>query len=133
MSASDQQSPFVTLERPRPEESDTEAELDRLQTRHTDRDPVEVRAYLRTYPHLISILVEATQVIPPYFGEDAPLALEVSIDPEGDSDAKELCALVQTKPGASDTSDRLRRLDDDWWIDRSPNGPGVLVVSTESR
>ena len=105
--------------------------LDLLRGRYAVRRPDEVAAYLRDHPNLVPLLVEAADVIPRYFGPDAPLVLELVTDPEDDAPVPELFALVRTTLDRIDALDRLDRLDADWWTDASPDGPGVLVVSTE--
>lgn len=131
MAGPNHQNTAATMERPSPIERDIEPELDRLAARYTFRDPDEVRSYLRIYPHLVQVLVEATEVIPRYFGEDAPLALEVFSDPEGTPEDKDLFAYIGVPIDRNDAFDRLDRFDDEWWFERSPNSPGVLVFDTQ--
>jgi hypothetical protein len=107
--------------------------LEDLRTRYTFRRPAEVEGFLNAYPHRIPVLIEAAEVIPRYFGPDAPLVLEVVSDPEDEDLLSELFALVQIDLDPNDALDRLDRLDDEWWTDRSPDGPGAVVVSTEYR
>jgi hypothetical protein len=115
---------------PRPPDQPDDA-LDRLTARYAFRRPEEVVAYLRRYPHLVPVLFEAAEVIPRYFGADAPLALEVFVDPEDELECRELFAIVQTALGSAEALDRLDRLDEDWWTMASPDGPGTLVVDIE--
>ena len=105
--------------------------LDQLSARYAFRRPEEVADYLRRYPHLAPLLLEAAEVIPRYFGADAPLVLEVFTDPEGEADDRELFAIVQTTLGVDEANERFDRLLEDWWLDRSPDGPGVLVIDME--
>jgi hypothetical protein len=105
--------------------------LDRLAARYAFRRPEEVVAYLGQYPQLVPILFEAAEVIPRYFGADAPLVLEVFTDPEGEADDRELFAIVRTALGSEESLERLYRLQDDWWLAASPDGPGVLVIGIE--
>lgn len=102
-----------------------------LRARYAFRRPAEVEAFLNAYPDRIPVLIEAAEVIPRYFGADAPLVLEVFIDPEDSDPAPELFALVRTHLATPDALDRLDRLDDEWWTRRSPSGPGVIVVDIE--
>ena len=125
-------SPIATVERDEAEAAgDRGLALDALKTRYSLRSPEEVTAYLRSYPHLVPLLLEAAEVIPRYFGADTHLVLEVVVDPEDESETPELYASVQTRLGVDEGLDRLDRLDEDWWLDRSPAGPGVLVVDIE--
>ena len=107
--------------------------LDQLGDRYAVRRPEEVTAFLRAYPHLGPLRIEAAEVVPRYFEPDAPLVLEVVTDPEADGLPPELFALVQTTLNPDEALARLDRLDDDWWLDVSPDGPGTLVVSLEYR
>ena len=107
--------------------------LDRLAARYAFRQPEAVVDYLRQYPHLVPILFEAAEVIPRYFGANAPLALDVFVDPEDETESRELFALVRVALDPEEVLDRLDRFDEEWWLDRSPDGPGTLVVSTEYR
>ena len=115
----------------RPPTAPADDALDQLSARYAFRRPEEVADYLRRYPHLVPVLVEAAEVIPRYFGADAPLVLEVVTDPEEDAPRPELFALVRTTLGPDEARERMDRLDDDWWTDASPDGPGVLVVDLE--
>jgi hypothetical protein len=105
--------------------------LDRLAARYAFRRPEEVLAYLCQYPNLIPILLEAAVVIPRYFGPDAPLILEVVIDPESEIEARELLAIARVSLTPDEALARMDRLDEEWWLDRSPGGTGVLVLDFE--
>ena len=114
-------------------EADQARLLGEVGTRYALRRPEEVTAFLRAYPHLVPLLIEAAEVVPRYFEPDAPLVLEVVTDPEEDGLPPELFALVQTALDPDEALARIDRLDDDWWLDVSPDGPGTLVVSLEYR
>ena len=60
-----------------------------------------------------------------------PLVLEVVTDPEADDPEPELFALIETRLNPEEAAHRLDRLDEDWWLDHSPPGPGVLVLDVE--
>ena len=115
----------------RPTPSPADDALDRLSARYAFRRPAEVAEYLHRHPHLVPILFEAAEVIPRYFGADAPLVLEVFTDPEGEAGDRELFAIVRTALGSEESLERLYRLQDDWWLAASPDGPGVLVIGIE--
>ena len=110
---------------------DEEQVLEQVAARDTVRRPEEVAAYLRTFPQLVPLLIEAAEVVPRYFEPDAPLVLEVVTDPEADDPVPQLFALIETRLDPEVAADRLDRLDEDWWLDRSPPGPGVLVLDVE--
>lgn len=105
--------------------------LDDLRARYAFRRPEEVESFLNAYPHRIPVLIEAAEVIPRYFGPDAPLVLEVVTDPEDYEPVPELFALVGTDLDTKEALDTLDRLDEEWWTRRSPSGPGVVVVDFE--
>ena len=112
-------------------EADQARPLGEVGTRYAARRPEEVTAYLRTYPHLVPVLIEAAEVVPRYFEPDAPLVLEVATDPEADDPVPQLFALIETRLDPEVAADRLDRLDEDWWLDHSPAGPGVLDLDVE--
>jgi len=105
--------------------------ITRLAQRYTFRRPDEVAAFLHEHPRLSAVLLEASDVIPDYFGHDAPLFLEVFTDPETEPDARELFAIVRTSMEPDEAVARLDRLDEEWWLDASSDESGVLVVSIE--
>jgi hypothetical protein len=111
--------------------SEVDAALDRLRERYTFRDPDAVTAYLREFPELIPILFEATTVVPCYFGSGVPLALEIFVDPESEDEIRWLYAVAQVAFSPDEALERMDRLDEEWWLDRSPDGPGVLVLDFE--
>lgn len=90
-----------------------------------------MEAFLSAYPHRIPVLIEAAKVIPRYFGADAPLVLEVVLDPEDGDPVPELVALVGIDLATTEALNRLDLLDEEWWTERSPAGPGVVVVDIE--
>lgn len=104
---------------------------DQIAARYALRRPTEIAAFLRARPHLVPLLIEAAEVVPRYFGPDAPLVLELVTDPEEDDPLPELFALIQMRFDPEGAVDRLDRLDEDWWLDHSPSGPGVLVLDIE--
>jgi len=108
------------------------AALDRLAARYTFRRPDEVEDYLRRYPHLISLVLEAADLFPRYYGRDAPLVLEVFSYPDGAPGDQELFAIVQTPLATDEATDRFLRLVDEWALAARPPGPGVLVLDVES-
>ena len=126
------ETPIATVDRveARPAGVDEHA-VDDVTTRCALRSPEEVTAYPRTYPHLVPLLLEAAEVIPRYFGPDVPLILESFTNPEEDKPGPELVALVQTSLGPEAALDRLDRLGEDWWFEKSPDAPAVLVFDVE--
>ena len=126
------ETPVATVDRveARPAGIDEDA-LDDVRTCYALRSPEEVTPYLRTYPHLVPLLLEAAEVIRRYFGPDVPLVLESFTDPEEDKPRPELFAQAQTSLGPEAALDRLDRLGEDWWFEKSPDAPAVLVFDVE--
>lgn len=105
--------------------------LDRVREHDAMREPDAVEAYLERYPHLVPILLEAVDIVPRSFGDDAPLALEMDIDPEGYDDVGELFVLITSRFDVKETLARSTRFEDDWWLAASPDSPAVLVFDFE--
>ena len=105
--------------------------LEDVRTRYVLRSPDEVTAYPRTCPQLVPLLLEAAEVIPRSVGPEAPLVLEILTDPEEDEPQPELFALVQTSLGPEAALDHLDRLGEDWWFEKVPDAPAVLVFDVE--
>jgi hypothetical protein len=110
----------------------THGTLDDVATRYAIRRPEEVTDYLRRYPHLIPLVLEAADLFPRYFGRDAPLVLEVYSYPDGEPGDQDLFAIVQTPLATDEATDRFFRLLDEWVLAARPPGPGVLVLDIES-
>ncbi|MDP3047381.1 MAG: hypothetical protein Q8O07_07890 [Chloroflexota bacterium] len=92
--------------------------------------PQEVQAFLSANSHLIQLLFEARRQVSRYFGQDAPVFLEVVSDPESAND-KQLFALVGTSLSPQEALGTLDRLDQDWWLDVSDQSHGNLVVDVK--
>ena len=104
-------------------------DIGHLPERYVVSDPDEVADYLRQYPHLLPLLAEAAAVIPRYFPDDLRLVLEVFSDNETGETDRELFIVAQTSLEPEEALARLHQLDEEWWLDVSPNGPGTLVVT----
>lgn len=108
-------------------------DLERLEDRYTLRQPAEIERYLRQYPDLVPLLLDSADAVPRYFGPDAPLALELFVDPESDPGERELFALIGSRFAPDESLARSYRFLDEWWSAKSPAGPAVLVFDIESR
>ncbi len=82
--------------------------------RYEVMDAAEVRAYLASRPHLITLLEDAPQQIARFF-PNAPLRLEVHVDP--DDGTETLLIRIRTN---METAEALRRDDElleSWYLD----------------
>lgn len=104
-----------------------------MEDRYGLRQPADIERYLRQYPVLIPLLLEAADVVPHFFGPEIPLALELFIDPESDPEERELFALIGSRFTTDETLARFYRFLDEWSLTKSPAGPAVLVFDTEYR
>ena len=89
-----------------------------------------VERFLQHHPKVGPVLIEAADVIPAYFGEGTPVALEVLHDPEADGEP-ELYALIRSTLSPEDALARLRQLDRAWWLKALPRAGYRLTLSLE--
>jgi len=98
-----------------------------LQERYTFVDGEEVVGFLRGSPFLAPLLVDAEEVAHRHFPE-AGLRLELAIDPEVVGATHLVLSITQD--GSVDRAlNRLRRFDDDWWLDQIHRAQGKLVIT----
>lgn len=81
------------------------------------------------HPEVVALLAETRGRSGEHFG-DAVVDLEILVDPEAPA-APELYALVQMRLGSADALRRLRRFDEEWWLDALDRTPTPIVVSME--
>ena len=79
------------------------------------RDKKNVESYLKENPSLVGTLLEVKEKIKKYFPEEA-LALDVTVDPHGHSETKQLIVYVVTDRSAIDAHNRLEEFDNNWWL-----------------
>ena len=101
-----------------------------LEKLYTYRRSDEVKGYIKAYPFLAPLLVEAHDKIQEYFGPQSEVVLEVVTDPEAD-DERELFAFIQTNLTPEEVVNKLNRLDQEWWLDASVRSEGKLCIHTE--
>ncbi len=101
-----------------------------LEKLYSYRRPDEVKKYIKAYPFLVPLLVEAYDKIGEYFGSNPAVILEVVTDPEAD-DYRELFAFIQTNFAPEEVLDRINRLDQEWGLDASHRSDGKLCIHTE--
>jgi hypothetical protein len=81
------------------------------------RDESRVIQYLRQYPFLASLILEAKSQIARFFRPETRIAIEVSADPSDGS--SQLFLLVLTRLNANEAYDLFERLDQEWWLEAS--------------
>jgi hypothetical protein len=115
-----------------PSSQDLDAAIAGLQQHYLFRPLPDVVGYLRCYPRLIPVLNEAATLFARYFGPDAALVLELLVDPESEIEFRSLYAIVLTSLDVAEADVRFDRLLEEWWLDRAPHGPGILVIDWQS-
>lgn len=98
---------------------------------HFRRYP-EVFAFLQRHPNLIPLLIETAQVIPHYFGQGTPIALDIATDPEAEDD-QQLVAWIQTDLEPIKAIARLTEFDTEWWLAASHASHDKLCIHVEYR
>ncbi len=81
------------------------------------RDENCVSQYLRQYPFLLSVLLEAKSQIGRLFSPETRTALEVTADPSDGS--SQLYLVIPTRLNANEAYDLFERLDQEWWLEAS--------------
>lgn len=104
--------------------------IEAVGARYTLVDPSAVTSFLRDRPGVVTTLIEAVEVIPRYFGPGPVVALEVVSDPEAHGDV-ELYARIRTDIDVDAALDRLRRFDQEWWLDALPRAQYALTFTIE--
>jgi hypothetical protein len=90
----------------------------------------EVIRFLKVYPFLVPLLLEACDKIAEYFAAFSGVVLEVITDPEAEND-RELFAFIRTSLPPVEAFDGLDRLDEEWWLDASDKAKGKLCIHVE--
>ena len=90
-----------------------------------------VRGYIHRHPFLADLLIELHGKAREYFGANTRLALDVVRDPEA-RDAEELLAVVRSSLPREQARERLRELDESWWLDNLDRARCKLTVDVES-
>jgi hypothetical protein len=89
-------------------------------------DSPEVSDFLDKHQELFSIILEAETQIRKYFLNDR-LSLKIVTDPEI-ANWKNLMITIHTKLNADQALDRLKQLDNDWWLDVFSQVGGKLNI-----
>jgi hypothetical protein len=94
-----------------------ETEFCNLHQQYELRDELSIKAYLRKYPFLIRLLLEAKTQVTHIFGEETKPALQISIDPNDWS--AQLFIVIPTQLNVDEISVLFDQLDKEWWIEAS--------------
>jgi len=94
------------------------------------RRRAEVIGFIKAYPFLAPLLLEAYGKIAEYFGPRTDVVLEVVSDPEA-ANHRELFILVRTGLTPSEALTLLERFDQEWWLDASEKARCMLNVDVE--
>jgi hypothetical protein len=94
------------------------------------RRRAEVIGFIKAYPFLVPLLLEAYGKIAKYFGPSPNVVLEVVSDPEA-ANHRELFILVRTSLTPSEALTRLERFDQEWWLNASEKARCMLNVDVE--
>jgi hypothetical protein len=78
-----------------------------------------------------SLVMDAFERIPRYFGDTARFALERFVDPEEAAEEPLLYLVVGTTLSASEARDALDRFDEEWWLDNVDRGQNRIHLSLE--
>lgn len=92
--------------------------------------PPEVKAFLSDNSYLIPLLFDAREQLSRYFGQNAPVFLEVVSDP-GSAGDSQLFALVETSMSPQEAFNALDRLDQYWWLDAGVQSRGNLEIDVK--
>jgi hypothetical protein len=101
-----------------------------LERLYTFRNGVEVSRFIERHPFLVPVLVEAYSKIENYFGFYPQIFLEVVNDPEVQG-LVELFGYIVTRLSPEEAGKRLRRFDQDWFLNQLPQVKGLLNFDVE--
>ena len=93
-----------------------QADIDRLAALYEFRNPTAIADFVRDYPAVIGLLLEAADVVPRYFGPGTRLALDLERDRDA-PDHVQLFALIQTDQDVAVALASLDRFNAEWWLD----------------
>jgi hypothetical protein len=93
------------------------------------RRRAEIIGFIKTYPFLVPLLLEAYDKIVQHFGP-SPVFLEVVTDPEA-MDDRQLVAFIRTDLDPIEALASLDRFDKSWWLEVSHRSRGKLCIHLE--
>ena len=94
---------------------DRSEKLSQVQGVYESRDGARVTGFLRAYPVLIDLLLEALEHLERCFGPNPQVVLEVVADPDSEG-SEELFANIGTSLPVDEALEQLNRLDDTWFL-----------------
>lgn len=97
---------------------------------YTIDDQAAVGSFLRAHPELMGVLAQAATHLRRLFGPEPQVALEVVVDPEAEQCAQ-LVAYVCTVLPVEEALARLRRLDEEWFLDQLDLVGGLFNFNLE--
>jgi hypothetical protein len=101
-----------------------------LEQRYAFRERGEVLGFLKVYPFLVPLILEAYGKIAEYFGPYPNVVLEVVNDPEA-LDYQELFIFIRTNLPPREAFALLKRFDQEWWLDASDRAECLLNIDVE--
>ncbi len=107
-----------------------ETDLARLAEHYEFRNRDDIVDFVREHPEVVGPLLDGVEVVPRYFGSEAPLALKVEWARESDG-RPELIALIGTDMDVDASLTALRRFDEEWWLDAMPRTGYDLIFSLD--
>lgn len=90
-------------------------EIRQLEMIYEFRNSLEIVDYLKTYPFLIELLVEAFPEIERFFGRNPRVVLKLVKDPDIEGE-EQLFAYIHTTLSAEEALNRMNRLDEEWFL-----------------
>lgn len=105
-------------------------DLGALEQLYIFRRRSELIEFLVDNSFLLPLLQEAYEQIRNYFGKSAQAVLEVVTDPEV-AEEQELVLFVRITLSPEEAFERLKQLDEGWWLDASVNAQGRLCIHVE--
>ena len=104
--------------------------LHQIEEMYSLRNVAAVRGFLRAYPQLVEVLLEAHIYLQKYFGPDPQVTLAVVSDPEVEG-MDELFAYILTPLPVDEALARLDRLDEEWFLDQLDRVGGQFNFNLE--
>ncbi len=120
-----------TLDR-RPSSPTPPSDVWKIREAYRSHDWPEVTAFLQTYPQASALLFKARPQISRCFGEGVSARLEVARDPESQN-RPALFVRVETEENWLAATEKLDRLDDEWWSEASAAADCPMQIDIQVR
>ena len=105
----------------------SDQDIEKLQKIYTVKEVEIVLQFIKKYPFIIQILLNAPKEINKYFPGDR-LGLEVHLDPGTTENDEELFIIIFTTIECYEAIDRLWQLDEDWLLPISRDAQHKLEI-----